>query len=101
MSKWLGQSFIMGNMKIAHQWVLSEQTISDAKISIEQVASAIAGDLGDCKITISKPENEYLYWTNKIEMTIKGIRHEGEIEDLDFNDLMQKSIGWINQKGII
>jgi hypothetical protein len=101
MAKWLGQSFIMANMKIAHQWVLSDQTIDDAKLSIEQVASAISGELGDCRITITKPENQYPYWTNRIEMTVDGIRHESELEDLDFNALMQKSIGWLNQKGIV
>ena len=94
---WLNKSFKLSNPE--YETKIPTDMVTDIATSMTEVASAIPGS-GDCKVTISEPQNGDPYWESSVVMVVDGVRYETVFASIDLNEMLTSSLAWINQKKV-
>lgn len=93
--RFLTGSFVMSNTKSFVVGV--EKTTEEMQSTMQMLGSSIS-DPGSCDVSISGPSAGNPYWENDMSMVVDGTLRETFVQSLDANEMMQISIGWINQQ---
>lgn len=97
MSSWLGRSFTLSNPEASAEWTIGEDRVGDMRMMLDDTAGAIADGGTFPEIKIERPEHGYPLWGARIEMIVGGDLHSVEIESSSINDVMNRSIAWMNR----
>lgn len=97
---WLGRSFMLSNPNATAEWVLPDEKVDSMRMLLEDTAGTIADSGTDKEVRIERPENGYPLWGAKIEMIVDGELCAVEIEGASIDDVMGRSIAWMNRSAV-
>jgi hypothetical protein len=91
---------MLSNPSATAEWVLADEKVDGMRMLLEDTAGTIA-DIGtNQEVKIERPENGYPFWAAKIEMVVGGELCAVEIEGASIDDVMGRSIAWMNRSAV-
>jgi len=99
MGSWLNNSFELGNRDAYKERSTPSEVVTDANSAMLSVANTICNNKNS-SVEITAPEAGYPFWSASISIVINGITYEQEIDGIDINEMIMKSLGWMNHKGM-
>lgn len=93
--KFLNGSFVMSNTS---SFVVGVDKVTEDMQSTMKMLGSAVSDAGSCDVLISGPSAGSPYWENDMSMVVDGTLRETFVQSLDANEMMQISVGWINQQ---
>lgn len=93
--RFLAGSFVMSN---TGSFMLNQDKQTADMEGVIKMLGESVGAPGSVDVSISSPEAGSPYWGNDMSMVVDGVLRETFIESVDANEMMELSIGWVNQQ---